>query len=150
MFSRVRHVKVSVLCLAFALPFRWLCRCLGAFRSALIAFQLVLFGVFVLFSKRFIASFKALLRRPLRARSERAARVLGAGSVRACVLPAFPGQPSRRVFAPFPPPAFPCLPCFSPLSPLPPAGQPGKKFLSYRLAFQLVAYILEKTCQKSR
>ena len=51
---------------------------------------------------------------------------------------------------PFPPPAFPCLPCFSPLSPLPPAGQPGKKFLPYRLAFQLVVHILEKTSQKSR
>ena len=49
---------------------------------------------------------------------------------------------------PFPPPAFPCLPRFSPLFPLPPAGTAGKKFFSYRLAFQLVAYILEKTCQK--
>ena len=34
----------SLLCLLF----RWLCRCLGAFRPALIAFLLVLFGIFVI------------------------------------------------------------------------------------------------------
>ena len=35
-----------------------------------------------------------------------------------------------------------------PAFPSSPGGNRGEKFLSYRLAFQLVAYILEKTCQK--
>ena len=158
----------SLLCLLF----RWLCRCLGAFRPALIAFLLVLFGIFVLFSKCFIVAFAAFLRCPLRARSERAACVPGAGSVRACARASFPRQPSRRGFAPFPARArasfpfllfrlslpflprlflvFPAVPRFFLLPASSPSGLACQKFLSYCIGHQHVVYFLEKSLQKSR